>query len=168
MALSPQGPLDDAARERCADELQIALGDLRAALQRPLGRTPRATGTTLAAELKRLAGQRLDLDLHVDGPVPEVASSLEPLVQSVLAEAVRNVRKHARARSVVVRVRRVDGLLVLEVENDGVGPRRQTGPPGMGLQLAALEAVQAGGVLEFGEREPGRWQVRLAVPEGAP
>jgi signal transduction histidine kinase len=167
MALSPEGPLDDAARERCADELQIALGDLRAALQRPLGRTPRATGTTLAAELKRLAGQRLDVDLHVDGPVPEVPSSLEPLVQSVLAEAVRNVRKHARARSLVVRVRRADGLLVLEVENDGVGRRRHAGPPGVGLQIAALEAVQAGGVLEFGEREPGRWQVRLAVPEGA-
>src|SRR5438270_10435994 len=92
MALSPRGTLDDAARERCADELQIALGDLRDALQRPLGRTPRATGTTLAAELERLAGQRLDLDLNVDGPVPEVPPALEPLLQSVLAEAVRNVR----------------------------------------------------------------------------
>ncbi len=168
MALSPQGPLEDGARERCADELQIALGDLRAALQRPLGRTPRATGTTLAAELKRLSGQRLDGDLQVDGPVPDVPPSLEPLVQSVLAEAVRNARKHARAHSLVVRVRRADGLLVLEVENDGVGKsrRRHAGPPGMGLQIAALEAAQAGGVLEFGEREPSRWQVRLAVPDG--
>ncbi len=168
MALSLPGALDDAARERCADELQIALGDLRAALQRPLSPTPRATVTTLAAELERLAGERLDVDLHIDGPVPEVPSSLEPLVQSVLAEAVRNVRKHAHARSLVVRVRRADGLLVMEVENDGVGVRPSAGPPGVGLQIAALEAVQAGGVLEFGERDPGRWQVRLAVPEGAP
>jgi hypothetical protein len=37
----------------------------------------------------------------------------------------------------------------------------------VGLRIAALEAMQAGGLLEFGEREPGRWQVRLAVPEGA-
>lgn len=168
MALSPPGPLDDAARERCADELEIALGDLRAALQRPLGPTPRATATTLAAELERLAALRLDLDLQVDGPVPEVPPALEPLVQSVLAEAVRNVRKHASARSLVVRVRSADGLLVIEVENDCAGARRQTGAPGVGLQIAALQAVQAGGVLEFGEREPGRWQVRLAVPEGTP
>jgi signal transduction histidine kinase len=167
MALSPPGALDDAARERCAEELQIALGDLRDAIQRPLGRTPRATGTTLAAELERLAGQRLDVDLWVDGPVPEVPPSLEPLVQSVLAEAVRNARKHARATSIVVRVRRADGLLVLEVENDGVAARRPPGPRGVGLQIAALEAVQSGGLLEFGEREPGRWQLRLAVPEGA-
>ena len=41
MALSPPGPLEDVSRERCADEVQIALTDLRSALQRPLGRTPR-------------------------------------------------------------------------------------------------------------------------------
>ena len=34
----------------------------------------------------------------------------------------------------------------------------------MGLRLAALEALQAGGVVEFGEREPGAWRVGLAVP----
>jgi hypothetical protein len=64
-----------------------------------------------------------------------------------------------------VRVRRPDGLFVLEVVNDGVGGGRRHGPPGMGLRLAALEALHSGGVVEFGEREPGTWQVRLAVPE---
>jgi hypothetical protein len=38
----------------------------------------------------------------------------------------------------------------------------------MGLRLAALEAIQAGGIVEFGEREPGIWRVRLAVPLGRP
>ena len=36
----------------------------------------------------------------------------------------------------------------------------------MGLRLAALEAISSGGVLEFGERGGGNWQVRLAVPVG--
>jgi hypothetical protein len=51
------------------------------------------------------------------------------------------------------------------VLNDGVvsGQRHQ---PGMGLRLAALEALQSGGVVEFGERRPGMWQVRLVVPYG--
>ena len=31
-------------------------------------------------------------------------------------------------------------------------------------KLAALEALQVGGIVEFGEREPGTWRVRLAVP----
>ncbi len=166
MALSPPGPLDDASRERCADELQIALGDLRAALQRPLGRTPRPTGTTLAAELERLAAQRHPFELRVVGTVPEVPAGLEPVAQSVLREAIRNVRKHARARSVLVRVRLADGLLVVEVENDGVAaPSVVAGPPGAGLRIAALEAAQAGGVLEFGHHGESSWQVRLAVPE---
>ena len=61
-----------------------------------------------------------------------------------------------------VRVRDVDDAFVLEVVNDGVGPVRRAA--GMGLRLAALEALQSGGVVEFGEREPGTWQVRLVVP----
>jgi signal transduction histidine kinase len=167
MALSPPGALEEGARARCADELQIALSDLRSALQRPLGATPRETVTTLAEELERLADQRADFELEVDGAVPDVPPPLEPLVQSVLAEAVRNVRKHARAQSLVVRVVRSDGLLVLELENDGVEELREPRAPGVGLRIAALEALNAGGVLEFGERQPGTWQVRLAVPEGA-
>ena len=38
----------------------------------------------------------------------------------------------------------------------------------MGLKLAALEALQLGGIIEFGEREPGSWRVRLAVPYERP
>jgi signal transduction histidine kinase len=168
MALSPPGPLDDAARERCADEVQVALSDLRSALQRPLGRTPKATGATLAAELARLAEQRADFDFQVESSVPDIPPALEPLMQSVLAEAVRNVRKHAHASSLVVRVNRANRVLVLEVENDGAGADGHPGLPGAGLRIAALEALQAGGVLEFGERQPGTWQVRLAVPEDGP
>lgn len=167
MALSPRGALDDPARERCAEEVQLALGDLRSSIRQPLGPAPRPTRTTLAAELKRLSVQWRDLELAFDAPIVDIPAALEPLLQSVFAEAVRNIRKHARARAVAVRVRRDDGLLVMEVENDGVNPRRRAGPPGVGLRIAALEAMQAGGLLEFGEREPGFWQVRLVLPEGA-
>jgi signal transduction histidine kinase len=84
----------------------------------------------------------------------------------VLTEAVRNVRKHAVAREIAVRVRRDNGVFVLEVSNDGVTGSRAPGPPGMGLRLAALEAIHVGGVVEFGAVPEGRWQVRLAVPTG--
>ena len=88
---------------------------------------------------------------------------LEPLAQSVLAEAVRNAHKHARPAQVEVSLERDEDTLVLDVCNDGVvGPPEDR--PGMGLKLAALEALQAGGIVEFGEREAGTWRVRLAVP----
>ena len=88
---------------------------------------------------------------------------LEALSQSVLTEAVRNARKHADPRRLVVRTHTQDDTLVLEIENDGVPSER---PPstGVGLRLAALEALQSGGLVEFGERRPGIWQVRLVVP----
>jgi len=161
MALDGDGELPAAARVRCAVETQAALSELRAALQRPLGRAPRATGTTLIAEVQRLAHVHPDLGLalQADGVVP---AGLEPLAQSVLREAVRNAHKHAEPTRVAVRVRDLDGAFVLEVVNDGVGPGRRAA--GMGLRLAALEALQSGGVVEFGEREPGTWQVRLVVP----
>jgi signal transduction histidine kinase len=157
-------PLDDEARLRAADEVQTALSELRTALQRPLGRRARETGTTLAAELQRLMVEHADLGLHVEGDIPEIPAALEPLAQSVLTEAVRNVRKHAVASEISVRVRHVDDVLVLEVFNDGVTGQRAPGPAGMGLRLAALEAIHVGGVVEFGPRPNGRWQVRMAVP----
>jgi signal transduction histidine kinase len=166
MALDGEGDLPAEARARCANETQRALSDLRSAMQRPLGRAPRATRTTFAAELQRLSRTHPDLGITLGSGDPgQVPETLEPLAQSVLIEAVRNVQKHAQASHVEVRVDRVDGAFVLEVENDGVQP----GPPrraGMGLRLAAFEALQSGGVVEFGGRDRGTWQVRLVVPIG--
>ncbi len=81
----------------------------------------------------------------------------------MLAEAVRNAHKHAGPNKVEVSLAIQDSdTLVLDVINDGVrGKARQHG---MGLKLAALEALQFGGIVEFGERQPGTWRVRLAVP----
>ena len=163
MALDGEGALPEEARRRCAAETQAALGDLRAALQRPLGRAPRETGTTLTAEVQRLAHVHPDLGLTLEqGGAGDVPSTLEPLAQSVLIEAVRNARKHATPTQVQVRVGRDGGAFWLEVVNDGVDSASRHA--GMGLRLAAFEALQSNGVVEFGEREPGIWQVRLVVP----
>jgi signal transduction histidine kinase len=164
MALDGDGDLPADARRRCATETQEALSDLRTALQRPLGRAPRATQTTFVAEVERLARVHPDLGVTLAaGGEGDVPPALEPLAQSVLAEAVRNAHKHAKPSRVTVRIARDDGAFVLEVANDGVGPGKHRA--GMGLRLAALEALQSGGVVEFGEREPGTWQVRLVVPD---
>lgn len=163
LALSGDQPLDEDARRRCADELQQALGELRSTIQRPLGRPSAQTKTTLREEVERLRHEHPDLGIAVeDGDALAVPAALEPLAQSVLAEAIRNAHKHAQATRVGVHTELRDGAFVLEVTNDGV-----TGKPGiagMGLRLAGFEALQFGGLLEFGAREGDRWQVRLVVP----
>jgi signal transduction histidine kinase len=154
--------LDPEERERCKTEMQEAIGDLRRALERPLAPVAIETGSTLAEELERLASS--------DGPAVQVQWSpelsvppdLEPLAQSVLAESMRNIAKHASPSAVEVVVSRGADTFTLEVRNDGV---HQSGPGGgMGLRLAAFEALQHGGVVEFGPCGEGRWRVRLVVP----
>jgi len=167
LALSGDQPFDEQTRRRCAEEVQLALGDLRAAMQRPLGRSAAATSTTLAEEVARLRHEYPDLGIAIDDDAQPVApAALEPLAQSVLAEAIRNADKHAEATAVRVRSQMSDGTFVLEITNDGV--RSGDEPAGMGLRLAGFEALQAGGLLEFGAREGDRWQVRLVVPYEEP
>jgi signal transduction histidine kinase len=168
LVFSSQAELSREARERIGAELQAALFDLRRALQRPLGRSSPETHTTLLEEVERLRREHRDLGLVLTPGSERVSvpRELEPLAQSVLAEAVRNAHKHAKPSRVEVTLERKDGALVLDVCNDGVrGRPRQTG---MGLRLAALEALQVGGIVEFGQREPGTWRVRLAVPIDGP
>jgi signal transduction histidine kinase len=164
LALSGDQLFDEQTRRRCAEEVQMALGDLRTAMQRPLGRSTPATKTTLAEEVARLRHEYPDLGIALDRDDDALAAppALEPLAQSVLAEAIRNAHKHAEASRVGVRTQMNDGTFVLEVTNDGVKGDGEAA--GMGLRLAGFEALQAGGLLEFGAREGDRWQVRLVVP----
>ena len=166
LVFSSQAELSPAARERIGAELQAALQELRRALQRPLGRAAPETETTLLEEVERLRREHRDLHLVLreGSEAVRIPPELEPLAQSVLAEAVRNAHKHAGPSSVEVSLEiRDDGeTLVLDIVNDGV--RGKVRQHGMGLKLAALEALQVGGIVEFGERETGTWRVRLAVP----
>jgi signal transduction histidine kinase len=166
LALSQPQQLDPETQQRCAEEVQTALGDLRTALQRPLGHSSRPTAVTFGEELQRLRGLHPDLEIVIEeGTSEEVPAGLEALAQSILVETVRNARKHAHAHRVGVSLRNEEGTFVLEVRNDGAhlhsGSRS-----GIGLRLATLEALQHGGVLEYGEPEAGTWQVRLVVPSG--
>jgi hypothetical protein len=61
-----------------------------------------------------------------------------------------------------VRVAQLDGAFLLEVRNDGARDEGRRGA-GMGLRLAAVEALQRGALVEFGP-EGGDWRVRLVVP----
>ncbi len=163
LALSAEKALDPDERDRCRVELQQALSDLRSALERPLAPVAQETGTTLAAELARVV-QAPGPPVKVSWP-PEVTvpADVEPLAQSVLAEALRNVAKHAAASLVEVQVASDPDTFTLEIRNDGVAPGARG--VGMGLRLAAFEALQHGGVVDFGAPDAGRWRVRLVVPQ---
>ena len=166
LVLGSDGPLRDDVRRRCAEEMQAALKDLRDALGRPLAPPSLDTGATLRDELARLGRHYKDLPLELDWDEGvDVPDDVEPLAQSVLAEALRNAQKHSRPSSVRVHVGRSDGTFVLEVRNDGAEHATRGSGTGMGLRLAAVEALGRGALVEFGPESGGSdWRVRLVVP----
>lgn len=168
LVLSAKTDLTPELRERCRTEMGDALADLRSALERPLAPMAYETGTTLRAELDRHAREsQLPIVLRWDDGLT-VPRKLEGLAQSVLGECLRNVRKHADPSRVSVTVLRDEDTFSLEVRNDGVtGTRPAGGSGGMGLRLAAFEALQHNGFVEFGPEKgatPPGWRVRLVVP----
>jgi signal transduction histidine kinase len=91
-----------------------------------------------------------------------VPAALEAPLQSILAELVRNVRKHASPTRTVLRIAVADETLELALTNDGVRERRSL--PGAGLQLAAFDALRVGGTLTLGPHDDGTWRVTVLIP----
>jgi signal transduction histidine kinase len=167
LVLGAERDLDAAERGRAADEIAAAVADLRSAMARPVDARTRSTGAGLREELERLTRHYEETPLNVDwSEGAEVPASLEPLAQSVLAEALRNAHKHATPTRVDVMVGRAEGTFTLEVRNDGASETVRGPGSGMGLRLAALDALQRGGVVEFGRVGDGEWRVRLVAPAG--
>jgi signal transduction histidine kinase len=163
LALSDAGPIDDELRQLCSVEVERALADLRAIIRRAPEDAPvRPAGLDEALAALRASGVVVEIACDELTATP----AQQAIARSVLAEALRNARKHSEAEHVRVTVAEEHGLLKLSVVNDGVrGPGRGRTPrSGVGLQLAATEAAQGGGVLEHGPEGPGRWCVRLALP----
>ena len=162
MALQSGALLDEADQRRAAAELGAALDDLREAMARPLAATPKLVTFTLREELDRLAAGAPEVDVSWQDGV-EIPPMFEPVTQSVLGEAIRNARRHAAPGRIEVAVRGDADTVELEITNDGVGPA-QRGGAGMGLRIAAFEALQHGASLTFGPDGAEQWHVRLVLP----
>ena len=130
-----------------------------------------ADAPTASATGGRLENRRLRVLVVDDHDVVHwgfrVLLGEQPWVERCLAartgaEALRNIAKHADPTRVEVAVSRDDEDFMLEVRNDGA--RSGSGEPGMGLRLAAFEALQQGGVVESGPVDGDGWRVRLVVP----
>jgi Signal transduction histidine kinase, nitrate/nitrite-specific len=96
---------------------------------------------------------------------PEAVANLFRIVQ----EALTNVRKHAAARRVVVRIERAQGAIAVTVEDDGRGfdPAGREDPsdwPHFGRETIRQRAAAIGGKATW-DSAPGRGtRVRVIVP----
>jgi signal transduction histidine kinase len=101
------------------------------------------------------APSNLDVDLSADASV---------LLYRVVREAVRNVVKHARARTVDVRLGVQDDRVTVEVVDDGVGMAGDAPPGHLGLRLLADTVHDAGGRFSVESRPGAGVLVRASLP----
>ena len=116
------GLLDDALghAERANEELrELAHGILPATLTRGLG----AAIETLASHVR--------LPVSIDVTDERVPPELEATAYFIVAEALTNTVKHARATRARVTASVADGMLRVEVSDDGVGGARADGRSGL-------------------------------------
>jgi two-component system sensor histidine kinase UhpB len=98
------------------------------------------------------------------GRLPErLPAEVETALYRITQEALTNVARHARARSVRVRVAAEGRVLRLDIEDDGVGlPRGST--TGLGL-VGIHERVRAiGGTLSIASNPGAALTVRVPLP----
>ena len=121
-------------------ELEQALDELRALAHG--NHPPLLTERGLAAVIAEMAA-RSALPIKLAGmPAHRLPPSAEASVYYVIAEAVTNAQKHARASMIRLSVRTRGATVVVEVADDGAGGATET--PGSGLE-GLRERVEAVG-----------------------
>jgi signal transduction histidine kinase len=146
-----------------AEKLAVALGELRELARgiHPAILTERGLGAAIEALANRVPLE-VESDVHV---AERLSEPIEAAAYFVVAEALTNIVKYARATRAKVVIRRADDVVTVTVDDDGTGGARigaGTGLRGLQDRLAALD-----GTLSI-DSPPGEGtRLRARIPCGA-
>ena len=144
-------------------DLQESLDELRELARgiHPAVLTDRGLGPAL-----RGLADRAPVPVELAGDAPaDLAPPVATAIYFVVAEALTNVAKYARAQEAVVRVERAGERVLVEVTDDGVGGARLDG--GSGLRGLSDRVAALDGRLEV-ESPPGAGtRLRVELPSSA-
>jgi signal transduction histidine kinase len=143
-----------------AEELLAAIDELRELARgiHPAVLTDDGLGVAVKS-LTRRAAVPVELNLSLNGRLPP---AIEATAFYVVAEALTNVTRHARARSVSVRVAHQNALLEIEVEDDGDGGADARFGTGINGLVDRLDAVS--GTLEIHSPSGGGTHLKAIIP----
>ena len=170
-AIGSANPLVDDAIEVQTNQIDAAIGDLRAAVSElatgVASGAPRDVRDSVVQELADLAASA--------GTAPRVVFAVPPnralppaIIDDILAvvrEGAANILRHARSRWSEVTIEVDDAAATVVLEDDGVGIRANARRSG----ISNLEerALRHGGTFEVRRREGGGTRVRWRVPLGS-
>jgi signal transduction histidine kinase len=101
---------------------------------------------------------------EVEGPLPPLGTPTEVVLLRGAQEALANVRKHAEASTVTVRLSVVDTLVRLSVSDDGTGFDPDSPSGGFGLSGMRARAKQVGGRVRILSDPAVGTTIELEVP----
>jgi signal transduction histidine kinase len=154
------------ASKDALDELRSVLDVLRAG-DEAAPRVPTPTLADLDTLVERTAAAGIPVELRIDGTRRPLGLPIETAAYRVTQEALTNVARHAGPARTVVHLSYTSDAILVEIDDDGRGPRANGGA-GAGKGLTGMrERVQAlGGRLDAGA-QPGRgFRVRAWIPTG--
>lgn len=141
-------------------ELRRLLGVAKGPVEERFAPLPGLQRLDDLAEQVRAAG--LPVILRVEGTLGEIPAGVDLSAYRIVQEALTNTLNHAHASAAQVTVRRLDGVLQLEIVDDG--PAHASLEDGHGLIGMRERATLLGGELEAGPTEGGGFRVRARIP----
>ena len=146
--------------ERAAEELALALGELRELARgiHPAILTERGLGPALEGVVARSAFP-VELTAMPGERLPE---PVEAAAFYLICESLANVAKHANASKATISVVRSDGRVVIEVADDGVGGADAAKGSGLRGLVDRVEALD--GTLELQSERAGGTRLRAEIP----
>lgn len=108
-----------------------------------------------------------ELTLDLETQLPRLTPDIQVALYRVAQESLTNVRKHAHATKVLLRLRYEENMLELLVRDNGIAPEGDTVQPqssGFGL-IGLRERIELlGGNVTYGAVDPNGFRVTVQVP----
>jgi signal transduction histidine kinase len=128
----------------------------------PVALSPQPRLSDLDQLVEETRGAGLSVKLSADGELDQIPAGVQLAAFRIVQEALTNVRKHARASSVEVKVACAHGQVEVQIADDGRGPHGHT--RGHGLIGMQERAALYGGTMNFGARAGGGFAVDARLP----
>lgn len=129
----------------------------------------------LRSHVKQLF-EPLEIEYQIDAS--QLGDRMDPIVETALfrihQEALTNIMRHAKAEHVQLRLSREDGVIVAEIEDDGIGFDPESfregsrGGRGYGLLGMRERAVLLGGEIQIDSRPGKGTRVKVRIPVKEP
>ena len=149
---------------------EAGLAELRALIFELRPESLAQEGLVVAVERQAAAARsRHDLEVVTElGAEPDLPLAVKEALYRIVQEGLHNTVKHARARSVAIKLTHGDANVTLEIVDDGVGFDAEAAYPGhLGLTSMRERATAIGGelVIRSARGQGTRLQVRVPLSD---